>query len=368
VGLFSFMVSSLNRYLVKLFLLWFAGAMIVVSFVVSLIEATEFSRKAASRAHVKFGDILYLIFLRLPNHLEILLPFLVLLAALLTLYRLNKTSEVTVAKGFGVSVWQMALGLSSVVLLIGGLHLVVLNPIVAAFNHQYEYEEQKIFSSKNLEVKVFDNGVWFREAVEDESRIINIAKINPTTRQFLNLTIQNFSPSGQFISRINAETAEIKEGKWLLQNVKKYAPYTQVEEIPLLELATEFDMNRILKSNMPVATISFWGLPYYIEILEKSGLSSLELRLHQQMLLAKIGMMVTMILLAFAFTLRPIRQGYTTLLIIVGILSGFMLHFLNDIVHALGQAEKLPVFLAAWSPTLATALLSLTLLLHQEEG
>ncbi len=368
MGIYKFITSSLNRYLSKLFLLWFVGATIIVSFVITLIEATEFSRRAASKVNVGVADIVYLIGLRLPNHLEILLPFLVFLAALLTLYRLNKTNEITVFRSIGVSVWQMSVGLGGMALIIGILHMVLLNPIVATFNQNFAYAERKTFSSKTLEVSIFDNGVWLREASDDQSRIINLAKMNPDTREFINLTFQNFTSQGKFSSRISANKGTIENGKWILRDVKIFAPQQPVLEHSILELPTEFDINQILKSNMPVDTISFWALPYYIDLLERSGLSSLELRLHQQVLLAKMGMMITMVLLAITFTLRPIRQGYTTILIIIGILSGFMLHFMNDIVHALGQAEKLPVFLAAWSPTLATALLSLTLLLHQEEG
>lgn len=368
MGIYKFISSSLNRYLSRLFLLWFVGATVIVTFVISLIEATEFSRRAASKFNVGVGDILYLISLRLPNHLEILLPFLVFLAAMLTLYRLNKTNEIVVFRSIGISVWQLAGGLSGMALVIGVLHLVFLNPVVATFNQQYAYEDRKTFSSKTLEVSIFDNGVWLREASDDQSRIINLAKMNPTTHEFLNLTFQNFNETGKFESRISAKTGTLENGKWILRDVKVFSPQKPVVEHDVLEIPTEFDMQQIMKSNMPVDTISFWALPYYIDLLDRSGLSSLELRLHQQVLLAKMGMMVTMILLAITFTLRPIRQGYTTILIIIGILSGFMLHFMNDIVHALGQAEKLPVFLAAWSPTLATALLSLTLLLHQEEG
>ncbi|HXF90945.1 MAG TPA: LptF/LptG family permease, partial [Candidatus Nitrosotenuis sp.] len=304
MGIYKFVTSLLNRYLSKLFVLWFLGATVIVTFVISLIEATEFSRRAASKVQVTFGDILYLIALRLPNHLEILLPFLVFLAALLTLYRLNKTNEIIIFRSIGISVWQLAGGLSCVTLLIGVLHLVFLNPIVATFNQQYEYEDRKIFSSKNLEVSVFANGVWLRESSATESRIVNIAKMNPDTREFLNLTFQIFSPQGKFVSRIGAQTGILEKGKWILKDIKIYTPQQPVVESPSLELPTEFDLNQILKSNMPVETISFWELPYYIDLLERSGLSSLELRLHQQVLLAKMGMMVTMILLAITFTLR----------------------------------------------------------------
>jgi lipopolysaccharide export system permease protein len=51
-----------------------------------------------------------------------------------------------------------------------------------------------------------------------------------------------------------------------------------------------------------------------------------------------------------------------------GIVAGFLLYFLSDIVYALGSATRIPVSLAAWSPAVISTLFGLAMLLHLEDG
>ena len=133
-------------------------------------------------------------------------------------------------------------------------------------------------------------------------------------------------------------------------------------------MSSDLSFEKILNSDLDPKFISFWKLPDYIALLERSGLSTLSHRMYWHSLLAKIGFMISLVFLAAAFTQRPVRQGYTTFLIIMGLSTGLVLHFIGDIIYALGQAERLPVLVAAWPPTIIVMLLSITLILHLEEG
>jgi lipopolysaccharide export system permease protein len=75
-----------------------------------------------------------------------------------------------------------------------------------------------------------------------------------------------------------------------------------------------------------------------------------------------------MVLLAATFSLRLTRRGHTGWLVAAGVLTGFLLYFLSDVVHAFALAGNLPPALAAWAPTGIAALLGLSLLFHLEDG
>jgi len=79
-------------------------------------------------------------------------------------------------------------------------------------------------------------------------------------------------------------------------------------------------------------------------------------------------LLAAMILLAATFSLRLTRSGHTGLLLGAGVLTGFLLYFVSDVVHAFGIAGNLPIILAAWTPTGVCTLLGLSLLLHLEDG
>ena len=85
-------------------------------------------------------------------------------------------------------------------------------------------------------------------------------------------------------------------------------------------------------------------------------------------LLALPLLFTAMVVLAATFSLRPQRRGRVGLIVLAGVVCGFMLYFLSNLVFALGISGKLPVALAAWTPAAIALALALPLLLHLEDG
>jgi lipopolysaccharide export system permease protein len=55
-------------------------------------------------------------------------------------------------------------------------------------------------------------------------------------------------------------------------------------------------------------------------------------------------------------------------MLIGGVVSGFFLWFLTEVIFALGSSAMVPVMLAAWTPAGVSMLLGATFLLHLEDG
>ena len=62
------------------------------------------------------------------------------------------------------------------------------------------------------------------------------------------------------------------------------------------------------------------------------------------------------------------RGGGTWLLIAAGVLTGFVLYFVSDLVLALGLSGKIPPVLAAWTPACVFTLIGVASLFHMEDG
>jgi len=71
---------------------------------------------------------------------------------------------------------------------------------------------------------------------------------------------------------------------------------------------------------------------------------------------------------AATFSLRLQRRGGASMMIVSGVVTGFLLYFLSDIVFALGVSARLPVLLAAWTPTGVSMIFGASMLLHLEDG
>ena len=254
------------------------------------------------------------------------------------------------------------------VLLLGALNICIINPIAAVFSYNQEEIEKRIFAGRDVAITVFDDGLWIRENDKNRRSIISAQKVNPDTKVFEDVNFENFDNNYNFIERIDAKTAHIKNKMWELQDVTVVPHKSERHTKSKLTLKTDLTFSKIINSNLEPKFISFWSLPDYIEVLDKSGLSSLPYQMYWHSFFGKIGFMISLIFLAAAFTIRPPRQGYGTLLTVLAIASGLVLYFFGDLVYALGLARRLPVLLAVWAPAVTVMLLSATLILHLEES
>ena len=79
-------------------------------------------------------------------------------------------------------------------------------------------------------------------------------------------------------------------------------------------------------------------------------------------------MLVAMVLLGSALTMRHTRLGGTSIVVLISVLMGFSLFFIRNFAQVLGENNQIPVLLAAWAPPVAAILMALALLLHWEDG
>ena len=75
-----------------------------------------------------------------------------------------------------------------------------------------------------------------------------------------------------------------------------------------------------------------------------------------------------MSVLAAAFSLRLIRLGGLAALAGSGVALGFVFFFFNQLCEALGKAEVIAPFAAAWTPPVMALLCGFTLLCYTEDG
>lgn len=365
----TYIFSTLNLYFCRVFLGWLGTCALVIGTVISLFEGSEFIRRSMGKAYIGLPVIFEMVALKLPNHFQTLMPFITLSAAMVTFYRLNHTHQIVAVRSSGLSVWQLLRGLLTCVFLLGLMQLIILNPLGAATSNRLANLDAFYFSGVSNRIAISEAGLWLKEVTPDRQSIIHSVHVQPKSKIFNTVTFHNFHPNGSYQTRIDAASATLQTGYWDLANATVWQGEDGISKThPEMKIPTSLTIEKIQDSNTAPEAISFWSLPKFIDVLDRSGLSSIEYRLYWHGQIAKIGMMMAMLLLAAAFGIRPIRQGKTTFYVAMGIGSGFTLYFLNDIVYALGLGGQVPILLAAWTPTLIMTLLSLTLLLHLEDG
>ena len=363
------LAKTLSSYIARQFLAWFCGvfaAMVVVTF---LLDYIELIRRSGTRMQATLGVLLEMAALKLPHTAQEVLPFAVLFGTMLAFWRLTRNHELVVARAAGVSVWQFLTPALLVALLIGIVAVTMLNPVASLMEATFEKLESRILRQGSDELSFSGSGLWLRQSDQTGNQvIIHAEKLAPGELILDTVTVFFFDDFTGFTSRVDGRSAKLEQGDWLLEDGIRWLPDAAPEPFTDLRLPTTLTPRKIEQSFASPDTMSFWDLPGFIALLEQSGFPAQRHRLHFNVLLARPFLFCAMVLVAATFSLRMQRRGGATLMIVCGVLSGFLLYFLSDIVFALGLSAKLPVTLAAWTPTGVSLIFGVSMLLHLEDG
>ncbi|MCG8491911.1 MAG: LPS export ABC transporter permease LptG [Sneathiellales bacterium] len=360
--------GALSLYLGKQFLKNTGIILGVLISVIILVDLIELLRRASDRENITLLIVFQMVLLRLPHLLQKLLPFIALFGAMLTFFRLARTSELTVVRAAGVSVWQFLTPCMTIAFFTGVFVLTVFNPIAATMEAHFAQLEAKHFNKRTNLLMISSKDLWLRQVDPDGLSVIHARSAINQGVDLKDVIIFQYDASEQFTGRIEADRARLRLGYWDLDNVLMTSPEQPGVIKDHLQLDTSLTVSQIQESFASPKTLSFWDLPQFIDTLEEAGFSAIGHKLYWHSLIANPILLVAMVLVAATFSLRATRRGYTSLLVMAGIATGFMFYFFTDIIQALGLSGSLPVLLAAWSPAVSITLLGLAMMFHLEDG
>ncbi|MCE2951606.1 MAG: LptF/LptG family permease [Alphaproteobacteria bacterium] len=358
----------LSRYFATRFLIWFGIVTLAVCCIIFLFDFSEMARRASGRAGITLSFLLKTTFCKMPSLVEKLLPFIALFSTMITLWTLNRRHELEVARASGISIWQMLTPLGACALVLASLDLFFLNPFGAKMMLEFERLDSLYLSARQGGLAISDTGLWTKETDGRLQTIYHVRTLSAQNKTLHQISLTKTNDQDQFVTRLDARYAQFNGEKLHLFDVwisTTFAPPTHHDEI---WVHTSFSFDSLLESGVNPKSVSFWELPYFISLLEKSGLSPLKYKLHRHNLLARVLWTVVMVMLAAACSLRPLRQGGTFLLAASGLVVAFLLYFAGDISNTLGASGKLPLILAAWGPVCMSGLAGLSVLLYSEDG
>lgn len=370
---------KLSLYIIRLFLSNVLTALLTFMVIILLIDALEILRKASDK-NIPTLIILQMVLLKFPLMGQKIMPFVMLIGAVLTYRKLSNASELVVIRGAGISVWEFLAPTLTCSFAIGILVTTVINPLSAVMISRYERLEGKYFHGKDSYLSLSSSGLWLRQSnalytnKDDRGEVIiyaqNIDKTSESAGEIklYDVTFFVYARKDKFFRRIDAKEATLLQNYWHLKNVIITSPESISTKVEEYFLETDLTVNDIHNSFASPDTISFWTLPGFISTLTKSGFSALPHRLHWHSILTNPFYYAAMILIAALFSLTPPRQGRVGLLITAGIVTGFFIYFMSNLVLSLGLSGNMPVMLAAWAPTGVSMLIGVLLLLHFEDG
>jgi lipopolysaccharide export system permease protein len=364
----SMMTNTLGRYFARRFVVAAVGVFFSLLLLLVLVDYIEMVRKTSTLASASPVTVALTSLYRVPQLLEKMMPFCILIGAMTCYLALSRRLELVVARAAGVSAWQfIAPALASAI----GLGIVATtgyNPISANLRELSKRMEAELFGSAPGGGVQDASGFWLNQINSDGQWIINAARSEQQGARLTGLTVFRFDTDLQFKERIEAREATLDEGRWVFKFVRRFSLDKPPVEQDTLYIATTLTQAQVRNSFSTPETVSFWQLPSYIRSSESSGFATAGYRLQYHKLIAQPFLLAAMVMVAASVSLRFFRMGGVQKMVLSGVGAGFLLYVLSKVTEDLSKAELMHPIAAAWLPVCVGGLTGFLALLYQEDG
>lgn len=322
--------------------------------------------RRVTEAALPLSTALQVFFLQLPYFISLAFPMSTLLASLMVYSRLSSDSEIIALRSAGVSLYRIVLPAVVVSFLVTGITFWFNESIVPATRYQATVTMERALKQDRPTFK--ENNILFQEfqdvrrASGEKERVLSRIFY---ARQFdgqrmRGLTILDFSREG--LNQVVASESAIwnpQANSWTFFNGTIYlvAPdgsYRNILKFEQQQLRLPRTPLDLAKREPASEEMNIAQIQDYMVLLQQSGdekrLRRMELRIQQK--LAFPFVCVVFGLVGATLGTSPRRTGRATSfgISVVIIFTYYLLAFICD---SLGQLEVLPIFMAAWLPTIA---------------
>jgi lipopolysaccharide export system permease protein len=359
--------TTLGRYIANRFVVTISGVFFLTLLLVFFVDFIEVLR-GASRHDVGVGTLALITLLRIPIFAELALPFAILIGTIGAFLSLSRTSELTIVRAAGLSVWQFVQPGLFVAVLFGVLAVTVYNPVASAMKAESERIQTELFNTQQSFGKLQRSGSWLRQESLDGPAIVHAKSTADRGLTLGGVTVLQFDLNNRFYEQIQASKAELRQGYWRLENAVVQSSGEASRRYNEYFVSTYLSRAQIMDSLGSIETLSFWQLPPFISFARRAGIPTDRYELQYQLFLVRPILLAAMVLIAATCSLKAFRFGKIQTMVLTGLTGGFGFFIFSELSRKVGVSGLVPVMVAAWGPPLIALLLAATILLHQEDG
>jgi len=204
----------ISRTLIRYFGMRFLGAVMSVFFgiflLIVLVDYIEMMRRAADVPNLSAWVVAKTSFFRVPQLMERLLPFSVLVGAMTCYLALSRRNELVVARSAGMSAWQFVAPALIVAFAIGIAATALYNPLSAMMREWSKKLEADMFGDKQAAMQQSTLGFWVRQKSVDGQSIVYAASSQEQGVRLDGVSVFTFDTSGRALERAEKALASRK--------------------------------------------------------------------------------------------------------------------------------------------------------------
>lgn len=340
-------MSIISRYIALAWLRLLAlclGSFLAVYLVLDMMDKIPRFLRAGGAAL----DICRFFVFKLPEMVGQAAPFSILMATLLTLGLLSRNSEVIAMRSCGISLMRISMPML-VLGMLGSVLLLLNAELVVPRSYENMARIERVNIRKQGNNAVFKrNNIWFRS----DAMILQAKLFEPDSRTLKGVVVWNLDRNMNPVSRIDAEFAQERNGRWLLiKPVEKDFSAGQgflAHGAPSMELSLNLKVDdlRVLDNNAD--NMSYRKLKEYADSLRRGGFQAYRYLIMMHGKLSAPFAAFVMVILGIPFALRNNRSGGLALGIGASVAIGFAYFVVNAVLLSYGRSGILPPVVAAW--------------------
>jgi LPS export ABC transporter permease LptG/LPS export ABC transporter permease LptF len=353
----------LDLYVSKIYLRTFAlafGGLLGIFYIADFIDLSE----KLFRGAATLGMVAAYYWYATPQFVYFVIPLGCLLATLVTIGLLTRSSELIVMRACGISLYRAALPLLLFAVVAGVGLFALEEQVLVVSNRQYDDLKSQIkYGAKRERSNALNRG-WV--ASHDGNAIYHYGTVNPRTATLNGLTIHAFTPAPrQMASWSYVDRARCVAGcgnkadapaRWLARKGWAFTDFSSQEArhgyAPFAERTIALEAPGYFAIEKPLPEqMTYPELRRYIEELQSAGLDVGPETVWLYRKLAFPFVTLVMALIAIPFAITTGRQG-AMYGIGVGVALAVAYWTMAQVFAAIGSGGLLTPVLAAWAPNI----------------
>lgn len=285
------------------------------------------------------------------------LPLTVLVGAVAGLLNLQSTREMTVIKASGASVWRLMRAPLATALIVGLGITMGVHPLVVTIDRG--------LTASGGEAQVSAGTFWMEERRADRRYILEAGYVHPSGETLGTVSVFMLDLPRD---RIEAPTAELVGGEWVMPTATRYAAGRVPEQLTDYHLPASTSRGDMQTKLSSVKDMTVYEVAGALAARMNDPRQRAEALTQFIRLLALPATLCGSLVIAFAFTAGYRRTNKYGGTVLYGIVLGFVVYVVTEMAGRAGEAGVIQPAVAVLGPAVVAIVAGATVLLNREDG
>ena len=349
------LLSGHKNYLIRLYLKnFFIVTLIFASliFVLNVLEEVSFF----NNLNLGIYYPLLFTFLNVPSIIFQIFPFIFLITTQLFFINLFNKNELILLKNYGVTNFDIIKIIAYLTFVLGIIIIIAFHTFSSSLKHNYLNFKNNFTDDNKYLAVINEEGLWIKDEFEDTINIINAEIIDKNILK--NISINQLDNNFTLVNTIIADTADIKEKNWVINNAKEYDDTGKIVKKETMLFKSNFDYLKVNNLFSNLSSLNLLQLKNQYNDYKSLGYSTLDVESELHKILSMPVYFIIMMLIGSILMMNVKYNKSKIFNIILGIILSVFIYYLNYVFNIMGINERIPVFLSVWFPIFILSLFS----------